>query len=79
MPVPEERAAVVRRRKLLNLRRARGVLGLSYGMSAFGYPLGSITGVQGPPTDPPVSPAQFGDTGIVAPDSASSDSGGAPA
>lgn len=79
MPSPEERVSI-RRKKLLNLRRGsrNGVFGLTYGMSAFGYPLGAIAGVQTP--DLPVSPDQFGG---VAPDASTasdsgSDSGGAP-
>lgn len=86
MPVPEERLNA-RRRKLLHLRRSRGVYGLSYGVSAFGYPLGAIAGVQGvvtapgdQPVDPPISSDQFG-AGIApssgAADSGTGDSGGA--
>lgn len=71
-----------RRKKLLGLRSAIG--GVYYGTAAYGYPLGAITGVQGP-SGPPVSPDQFsgstpdagagqdsGDAG-----SAGADSGGA--
>ena len=43
----EERAR--RRRRLLRLRGS----GVTYSLSAFGYPLGSITGVVAP--DPPLS------------------------
>lgn len=88
MPEPE---LATRRRKLLNLRRDRydhsaygrsGVgIGLTYGMSAFGYPAGPIAGVQTPAVDPPVSPDQFG-AGVAPTDSgtaAAADSGGAPA
>lgn len=66
MPTPEERVSL-RRKKLLNLRRGvrGGVFGLGYGVSAFGYPLGTIPGVQTAPTDPPISPDQFGDQGSV--------------
>lgn len=71
-----------RRRKVLNLRRGLrgGVFGVSYGMSAFGYPLGAITGVQ-VPAEPPLSTDQFGgaDAGEGSGDagSAGGDSGGA--
>lgn len=63
--------ALERRRKQLTMRE-RGVGaygGVGYGLSAFGYPLGSITGVgQGgaPPSSPPATEAlgeQFGGAG----------------
>lgn len=46
-----------RRKKLLSLRAGFG------GVSAFGYPLGMIPGVQTPNDPPPVNPDQFGGGG----------------
>lgn len=39
-----------------SLRAGRGVGGVTYGLAAYGYPLGAITGVQGPTTAPVEQP-----------------------
>ena len=57
-----------RRRKLLGLR------GIRYGVSAFGFQLGAIPGVQMPYTDPPLGEQWGGDAGVTG-DSGSSDAG----
>lgn len=62
-----------RRRKQLSLRGSGG-LGLMYGISAFGYPLGAIPGVQTPDTSPPLQGDQFG--GAVGGGEGSGDAGG---
>lgn len=77
-----EEVARNRRRKLLGLRRGLrgGAYGVTYGIGAFGYPLGSISGVQ-TPVDPPLSEDQFGSgattDGGSADSGSSGDSGGA--
>lgn len=63
-----------RRRKQLSLR-ATGGAGLLYGVSAFGYPLGAIPGVQVPATEPPLQGDQFG--GGAGAGEGSGDAGGA--
>lgn len=79
----------MRREKQLHLRAGGmgpNVAGVGYGISSYGSPIGSVTGVQQPgmgidpaAATPPVSPDQFGGITTAAPAGDSGTSGAATA